>query len=60
MTKIVDLTDGFSFAYIKEAFVSTLLLIAAKKGKGSGDETGVFEKVIIQQLKNLRKQLGSE
>lgn len=59
--KIVDMTDGFSFAYMKEAFVSTLLLIAARGDNGDDKAgEGLFERVIMQQLKNLRKQLGNE
>ena len=61
VAKIVDITEGFSFAYMKEAFVSTLLLIAARQDNGDGkDREGLFEKLILQQLKNLRKQLGKE
>ncbi|KAF8461246.1 P-loop containing nucleoside triphosphate hydrolase protein [Kalaharituber pfeilii] len=57
--KIVEATEGFSFAYMKEAFVSTLLLIAAGEGDDDDkDGKGVFERVIMQQLKNLKKQLG--
>ena len=35
--KIASITDGFSFAYMQEAFVSTLLIIA---GKDEGDVHG--------------------
>lgn len=42
--------------------MSALLLIAAREGggDGKGGDEGVFEKVIIRQLKNLRRQLGNE
>lgn len=63
--KIVELTEGFSFAYMKEAFVSTLLLVAAgegggdsdDEGVGASDDEGVFERIITQQLKNLKLQI---
>lgn len=61
VAKIVDMTEGFSFAYMKEAFISTLLLIAARQDHGDEKDGGdLFEKVILQQLKILRKQIGNE
>ncbi|KAF8456582.1 P-loop containing nucleoside triphosphate hydrolase protein [Terfezia claveryi] len=60
VAKIVDTTEHFSFAYMKEAFVSTLLLIAARQEHGNPKDRGdLFEKVILQQLKILRKQIGN-
>jgi len=35
---IASITDGFSFAYIQEAMVASLLAIAAKGGKGKADQ----------------------
>ena len=40
---IAGITDGFSFAYLKEAFVATLLVIAgnrAEESVGGGDDEG--------------------
>lgn len=34
---IADITDRFSFAYMQEAFVATLLVIAARKDSRTGD-----------------------
>jgi SpoVK/Ycf46/Vps4 family AAA+-type ATPase len=64
--KLVDrigaLTSGFSFAYLKEAFVSALVIIAAGDGGGKGGggegEEGLFERVIVVQIQNLREQIG--
>ena len=49
---IAGLTDGFSFAFLKEAFVSTLVLIA------TGSETRSFEEAIKATIKNLKKEIG--
>lgn len=35
-TAIADLTDGFSFAYMQEAFVASLLIIAGRKDNAAG------------------------
>jgi AAA+ superfamily predicted ATPase len=54
METIADATDGFSFAYLKEAFVSTLILLA-------GDSSiGPFEDAILKQIKDLKKQLEQD
>jgi transitional endoplasmic reticulum ATPase len=37
--KIAGITDEFSFAYMQEAFVSTLLIIAGKEGASPPDPT---------------------
>jgi SpoVK/Ycf46/Vps4 family AAA+-type ATPase len=34
-TAIADITDGFSFAYMQEAFVASLLIIASRKEKSA-------------------------
>ncbi|KAG7527272.1 hypothetical protein FFLO_07102 [Filobasidium floriforme] len=48
-------TDGFSFAYMKEAFVSALLILA-------GDETNdlTFPRELMAQVAALRKELDSD
>ncbi|KAI5843818.1 P-loop containing nucleoside triphosphate hydrolase protein [Morchella snyderi] len=60
--KIAEWTEGFSFAYLKEAFVSSLLLIAARESHGEedggeGDEEP-FETVIKRQIESLKKEMG--
>ncbi|KAF8419401.1 P-loop containing nucleoside triphosphate hydrolase protein [Tirmania nivea] len=61
VTKIVDLTKRFSFADMKEAFVGTLLLIASRQDNGDEEDgEGIFEKLILQQVKILRKQVRNE
>ncbi|KAF9453036.1 P-loop containing nucleoside triphosphate hydrolase protein [Macrolepiota fuliginosa MF-IS2] len=52
---VVESTAGFSFAYLKEAFVSTLVTLAGI----SGDKPS-FEKVLKEQINDLRKQLDEE
>ncbi|THH11720.1 hypothetical protein EW145_g459 [Phellinidium pouzarii] len=50
--EVADLTHGFSFAYLKECFVSTLVLLVADT-----NETP-FEVLLKSQIKELRKQLN--
>jgi len=52
--RVAKETDGFSFAYLKEAFVSALISLASDPAKGS------FEDVLEGQIKSLRKQLDSD
>ncbi|KAH8113220.1 P-loop containing nucleoside triphosphate hydrolase protein [Phellopilus nigrolimitatus] len=49
--EVSDITYGFSFAYLKEAFVSSLVLLV------SGDSKMTFEQTLKSQIKALRKQL---
>jgi len=51
LQKIADWTDKFSFAYMKEAMVSTLVLLATKHG--------VFEEVLKHQIEELKKSINS-
>jgi transitional endoplasmic reticulum ATPase len=65
--RIADITDDFSFAYMKEAFVAALLVIVART-----DEKKVFKhredplsgnilwKEIKRQVENLRKEMEEE
>ncbi|RFU33130.1 hypothetical protein B7463_g3246, partial [Scytalidium lignicola] len=65
--RIADITQNFSFAYMKEAFVAALLVIVAK-----GDEPKTFRyqrdelegnllwEVIQQQIKALREEMEEE
>jgi len=50
--EVADLTYGFSFAYLKECFVSSLVLLLSDEKKEEG-----FPVVIKGQIKELRKQL---
>ncbi|KAF9569095.1 P-loop containing nucleoside triphosphate hydrolase protein [Agrocybe pediades] len=50
--KVARLTDRFSFAYLKEAFVSTLVTLLGIEGKKP-----TFESVLVDQINALRKQL---
>ncbi|KAI0068685.1 P-loop containing nucleoside triphosphate hydrolase protein [Artomyces pyxidatus] len=52
--EVADLTDKFSFAYLKEAFVSSLVTFMTDKEDGKDVH---FESVIKGQIKTLRKQL---
>ncbi|KAG0634088.1 P-loop containing nucleoside triphosphate hydrolase protein [Tuber brumale] len=59
---IAEWTPDFSFAYLKEAFISTLLIIAAMGrdvGDGDGDKPGLFERIIKEQIDSLRREMGN-
>ncbi|KAJ7765062.1 P-loop containing nucleoside triphosphate hydrolase protein [Mycena maculata] len=51
--EVTDLTPKFSFAYLKEAFVSTLVTLAGWED----DDKPVFGDALKKQIKTLRKQL---
>ncbi|KAJ8507663.1 hypothetical protein ONZ45_g9995 [Pleurotus djamor] len=51
--EIAAATTNFSFAYLKEAFVSTLVTLAGL----DDDEKGVFSDMLKAEIKTLRKQL---
>ncbi|KAJ1309035.1 hypothetical protein OPQ81_004716 [Rhizoctonia solani] len=51
--KVADLSPGFSFAYLKEAFVSTLVSMV---GVHDG---GQFEKLLVKQILKLKEQIGN-
>jgi transitional endoplasmic reticulum ATPase len=65
--KIADITDDFSFAYMKEAFVAALMVLVAK-----GDEKpmyryreeelsgNIFWQEIKRQIQNLRKEMEDD
>ena len=61
--RAAEITEGFSFAYLKEAFVAALLVIAGKKfGGGPGKEDDDLEgnsfwKELEHQIENLRQEL---
>jgi SpoVK/Ycf46/Vps4 family AAA+-type ATPase len=58
---IARITDGFSFAYIQEAMVASLLAIAARSGSGYEDyDELVLWKEIKKQVKILRDEIGDE
>ncbi|KAF3919094.1 Paraplegin [Orbilia brochopaga] len=60
--ELADLMKDFSFAYMKEAFVSTLLILAGRRNnKDGGDEWATkFAETIRKQIKQLREQLEAE
>ncbi|KAF3941064.1 Paraplegin [Dactylella cylindrospora] len=60
--ELADLMKDFSFAYMKEAFVSTLLVLAGgRNNKDGGDEwASKFEATIKKQIKQLREQLEAQ
>ncbi|KAF4575048.1 hypothetical protein EYR36_006404 [Pleurotus pulmonarius] len=51
--EVAGLTERFSFAYLKEAFVSTLVTLAGLED----DEKVEFSTLLKSQIKTLRKQL---
>ncbi|KAI9574647.1 P-loop containing nucleoside triphosphate hydrolase protein [Boletus coccyginus] len=55
--EVADLTQGFSFAYLKEAFVLTLVRIT---NAADGDERVEFPVVMKSQIMTLRKELGEQ
>ena len=67
---IASITDGFSFAYIQEAMVASLLAIAARSGSYHGGEDGSsgdddLEKLVLwreikKQVKILRDEIEDE
>jgi transitional endoplasmic reticulum ATPase len=67
---IAGITDGFSFAYIQEAMVASLLAIAARSGRDHESEDGAsgdddLDKLVLwreikKQVKILRDEIGDE
>lgn len=53
VAEIAATTDGFSFAYLKEVFVASLVLLASNKKL-------LFASVTRAQIKSLRKQLEKD
>ncbi|KAJ7490432.1 P-loop containing nucleoside triphosphate hydrolase protein [Mycena galericulata] len=51
--EVADMTAKFSFAYLKEAFVSSLVTLAGWEG----DDKPAFADALKKQIKTLRKQL---
>ncbi len=52
-TKISEITEGFSFAYLKELFLSSMMRWIANR------EQGTMEQVMIGQVATLREQMVS-
>nr|WP_230967796.1 ATP-binding protein [Nostoc sp. WHI] len=52
VSKIITLTDGFSFAYLKELFLSSMI-----RWMGTL-ETGAMEKIMLSQVTILREQMS--
>ncbi|KIJ20334.1 hypothetical protein PAXINDRAFT_166412 [Paxillus involutus ATCC 200175] len=56
VNEVADMTQGFSFAYLKEAFVATLVLVS-----NAGDDEQVdFPIILKNQIATLRKELGKQ
>jgi hypothetical protein len=53
VNQIVGLTEGFSFAYLKELFLSSMIRWMGEM------ETGALEKIMISQVAVLREQMSS-
>ncbi|MEH2247818.1 hypothetical protein [Nostoc sp.] len=51
--QMLALTDGFSFAYLKELFLSSMI-----RWMGAV-ETGALEKIMLSQIAILREQMSS-
>lgn len=64
--RIADITDGFSFAYLKEAFVAALLVIVANSGEphvrqyGDPLSDNLLWNEIKRQVENLRKEIEDQ
>ncbi|TVY82816.1 putative ATPase, partial [Lachnellula suecica] len=64
--QIAALTEDFSFAYMKEAFVAALLVIVARSDKRvvrsrDGDlSENVLFKELVKQIRELRKEMDGE
>ncbi|KAF8450498.1 P-loop containing nucleoside triphosphate hydrolase protein [Boletus edulis BED1] len=54
--EVAGLTQGFSFAYLKEAFMSTLVRIT----NADDDERVEFSVMLKSQIMTLRKELGEQ
>lgn len=53
VSQMVALTEGFSFAYLKELFLSSMIRWMGEM------ETGALEKIMISQVAILREQMSS-
>jgi len=54
---IADITDDFSFAYMKEAFVAALLVIVASKGDSKHSEDNTRKFFMEEQLTAMKQRL---
>ncbi|OCH90947.1 P-loop containing nucleoside triphosphate hydrolase protein [Obba rivulosa] len=54
--EVAEITEKFSFAYLKEAFVAALVLLAGWEG----DDKPSFATVLKDQIKELRNQLDKD
>ncbi|KAH7887583.1 P-loop containing nucleoside triphosphate hydrolase protein [Phlebopus sp. FC_14] len=53
--QVADMTEGFSFAYLKEAFVSTLVLMTT-----ATENEKDFAVLLVDQIATLRKEMGKQ
>ncbi|OJD33890.1 p-loop containing nucleoside triphosphate hydrolase protein [Diplodia corticola] len=57
--RIAELTDGFSFAYLKEAWVASLLsLLYATSSAGTTEASGKLPKMLEKQIEVLKEEMS--
>jgi transitional endoplasmic reticulum ATPase len=56
--RIASLTAGFSFAYLKEAYISALLSLARRTATQSDNESEVFATLLQRQVETLRAEMS--
>lgn len=56
--QIAAWTPDFSFAYLKEVFISSLLIMAGGDGDKDEDGTESFGAIIKRQIETLKKEMG--
>nr|XP_031861387.1 uncharacterized protein CI109_002991 [Kwoniella shandongensis]KAA5528459.1 hypothetical protein CI109_002991 [Kwoniella shandongensis] len=60
LDEFAEKTDKFSFAYMKEAFVSSLLIVATREVDGFDGKPVDFRTILLNQVKHLRDELETE
>jgi len=64
-SRIASLTAGFSFAYLKEVYISALLSLARRTAMEAGEvgqdtESQVFAMLLQQQVETLRAEMPAQ
>ncbi|KAK8844174.1 hypothetical protein IAR55_006968 [Kwoniella newhampshirensis] len=59
LDEFAEKTDKFSFAYMKEAFVSSLLIVVTRE-VGHVDEPADFRTILLAQIKHLRDEFKTK
>ena len=59
---VAELADGFTFAYLKEAFVATLFHLFSRQGEAHdpNEKVSPFVKAFSEEVSVLRVQMGDE